>query len=159
MVPLVKFPLRIVVSAVLPVEENVGVVIPIFGDDTECLRRVTAYEEGMDDVPCAGRWYEVWLRGWWWWLVFEVPVPSSVDSGLKFSDEGVRPVVGVKTAKHGETRVVVPEPGEVVSETGEIDGATGGRVVDSGRDSLIEEGDIVSVRDRRVGEFGYGVGG
>lgn len=148
MVSLVEFPIGIVASAVLPVEENVGVVIPVFRDDTECLRRVPAYEEGMCDVPCAGWWYKVWLRGWWRWLVFKVPVPGSVDGGLEFSDEGVRPVVGVKTAKRGETRVVVPEPGEVVSETREIDGATGGRVVDSGQDSLIEEGDVVPVRDR-----------
>lgn len=147
MVSFVKFPLWVVVSAVLPVLENVGVVIPVFRDNTECLRRVPAYEEGVYDVPCAGRWYEVWDRGWWWWLVFKVPVPSSVDGGLEFSDEGVRPVVGVKTAKRGETRVVDPVPGEVVSELREIDGTARSGVVDSGRDSLIEEGDVVSVRD------------
>lgn len=151
MVALVKLPLRIVSSvgsAVLPVEESVGIVVWSFREGAESLGRVPSYEEGVYNVLRVGRWYEVLLRGWWWWLVFEVPVPGSVDGGLEFSDEGVRPVVGVKTAKRGETRVVVPEPGEVVSEPREVDGTAGGGVVESGRDSLIEEGDVVSVRDR-----------
>lgn len=148
---LVKLPLRIVScvgSAVLPVEESVGVVIPVSGDDTVSLRRVLAYEEGVYNVLRVGRGYGVSLRRWWWWLVLEVPVPGSVDGGLEFSGEGVKPVVGVKTAQRGETSVVKPVSGEVVSEPREVDGATGGGVVNSGRDSSVEEGEVVPVGDR-----------
>lgn len=104
MVLLVKLPLRIVScvgSAVLPVEESVGVVIPVSGDDTVSLRRVPVYEEGVYNVLRVGRGYEVSLR-WWWWLVLEVPVPGSVDGGLEFSGEGVKPAVGMKRPSEGK---------------------------------------------------------
>lgn len=142
----------VVGSAVSPVVLGVDWGVRKTIDDTDCSRGSRGNEERMDGVPNGERsvWYGVGGRRASRLMLHE-PVPSSVDCCLELVNERVVTGVGLVTTKRGETRVS--------SESFEFVVAGWGCMGNSGSDSLVEEGDEVSVGDPVVREvWSRGVG-
>lgn len=108
----------------------------------------------MDGVPNSEGSMGYGVGRWWTSrLMFHEPVPGSVNGCSELVLKRVVTGVGLVTTKRGETRVS--------SELGKLVVIAWGCVGDSGSDSLVEEGDEVSVCDpvvREVWSWGVGFG-